>query len=192
MQSSKKMRRGQIQRNSILFVFVVVSGCCLFVVIMSTLRLPQVSLGRKVTRNNELGPFADIMIGMLPEDLAFTLFIPSERAFERDLKLRVNDSFVGDNMNNTYAIVSRVLGFSAIPRMISSNMLHSGEVVSYDSLSGLELFIAKGLDGMLTVNRVKTERVDMKKGKILIHVMDGVIMDAEFEQSIASDFDEGN
>jgi hypothetical protein len=38
---------------------------------------------------------------MLPQDLAFTVFVPSQRAFERDLRLRVKDSLVGEKMNDT-------------------------------------------------------------------------------------------
>ncbi|TXG49910.1 hypothetical protein EZV62_025785 [Acer yangbiense] len=162
-------------------------------------RLPEISLQRpyRTTINrkvstNELGKFAEMMLEMLPEDLAFTVFVPSAKAFERDLRLQVNDSLVGDKMNNTDAIISRVLGFSAVPRTLSSVSVPYGEGISYDSLSGFTLYISKGLDGMLMVNRVRSERVDVKKGKLLVHVMDGVIMDAEFEQSVQLDFNEGD
>ncbi|KAJ0102524.1 hypothetical protein Patl1_06543 [Pistacia atlantica] len=108
---------------------------------------PEISLGRPysnminrdVLRDDELGKFVEMMVGMLPEDLAFTVFVPSEKAFERDLRLRVN---------------------------------HDLE------------------DAMLVVNRVKSERVDLKKGKIVVHIMDGVIMDADFEQSVLPDNNE--
>ncbi|KAH7548205.1 hypothetical protein JRO89_XS14G0083200 [Xanthoceras sorbifolium] len=153
--------------------------------------LPEISLGRpyhiminRKVSANELGKFAEMMLEMLPKDLAFTVFVPSAKAFERDLKLQVNNSLVGDKMNNTYAIISRVLGFSAVPRTLSSVSVPFGEEISYDSLSGYPLYVSKSLDGMLVVNTVRSERVDLKNGKIVVHIMDGVIMDAEFEQSI--------
>ncbi|KAI9156730.1 hypothetical protein LWI28_011271 [Acer negundo] len=193
------MKRSYILKNSIFLVFVVVSVCCLLVLVLSIHRLPEISLqrpyrtmiNRKVS-TNELGKLAEMMLEMLPEDLAFTVFVPSAKAFERDLRLQVNDSLVGDKMNNTDAIITRVLGFSAVPRTLSSVSVPYGKGISYDSLSGFTLYISKGLDGMLVVNRVRSERVDVKKGKLLVHVMDGVIMDAEFEQSVQLDFDEGD
>ncbi|KAK3230723.1 hypothetical protein Dsin_002604 [Dipteronia sinensis] len=193
------MKRSYILKNSIFLVFVVVSVSCLLVLILSMYRLPEISLGRpyrttinrKVSKNG-LGKFAEMMLKMLPKDLAFTVFVPSAKAFERDLRLQVNDSLVGDKMNNTDAIISRVLGFSAVPRTLSSVSVPFGEGISYDSLSGFTLYISKGLDGTLVVNRVRSEKVDLKKGKLVVHIMDGVIMDAEFEQSVQLDFSEGD
>ncbi|RYR46224.1 hypothetical protein Ahy_A07g031979 isoform A [Arachis hypogaea] len=114
-----------------------------------------------------------MMLEMLPHDLAFTVFVPSEEAFKRDLRLDFNDSLKPDKYNDTYAIVSRVLGFSAVPRSIHSDSVKLGELVNYDSLSGFSLYISKDIDGML-------------RNEIVVHVMDGVIMDAEFEQSVLS------
>ncbi|KAG5064372.1 hypothetical protein HKD37_02G005665 [Glycine soja] len=98
------------------------------------------------------------MLDMLPQDLAFTVLVPSEDAFKRDLRLSVNDSFKPDKFNDTYAIVSRILGFSAVP-------------------------------GTLSLANVQLEIVDVRKKEILVHVMDGVIMDAEFEESILAEDD---
>jgi hypothetical protein len=156
------------------------------------LRLPEVPVGLyrttemgKLSENEKfIGRFGEMMIGMLPQDLAFTVFVPSQRAFERDLRLRVNDSLVGEKMNDTYAVVSRILGFSAVPRTLSSVTVPFGREISYDSISGFTLYISKDIDGVLFVNRVRSERVDLRKREIVVHIMDGVIMDAEFEQSI--------
>lgn len=60
----------------------------------------------------------------------------------------------------------------------------------YDSLSGLGLFVSKDKKGMLMVNRVRCERINVMRGKIMLHIMDGVIMDADFEQSVGPDFGE--
>ncbi|GLT89146.1 hypothetical protein SLE2022_071440 [Rubroshorea leprosula] len=188
------MRRGYFSKNPIAFVFMVVSVCCLLIVVISILKVPDVSPGRKplqhsatgilkVSNNwNQVGTFGEMMIQMLPDDLAFTVFVPSETAFRRDLRL------AAEKGNNTYAVISRVLGFSAVPRTIDSDMMVSGQELSYDSLSGFTLFISKVAEGVLAVNRVRSEKVDIRKGKIVMHIMDGVIMDAEFEQSVQPDY----
>lgn len=193
------MKRDRFMRNSISCVWLVVLVGCLFVILISTLRLPQVQLKsmpiglyqiRQALENeNTIGKFGQMMIEMLPEDLAFTVFVPSERAFKRDLRLWVNESLVGEKkgekMNDdSYAIVSRVLGFSAVPRTLVSDDVPFGKEVLYDSISGFVLYISKDVDGMLVVNRVRSQRVDIKKKEIIVHVMDGVAMDAEFEESV--------
>ncbi|XP_057441825.1 uncharacterized protein LOC130733615 [Lotus japonicus] len=196
------MRKRQIVKHSIALVTMLVCVCCLLILIVTVLKLPDAQ-----TKNNEmgfqfnpkirsrkvslqgvsLGKFGEMMVDMLPQDLAFTVFVPSEEAFKRDLHLRVNDSLKSDRFNDTYAIVSRVLGFSAVSRALSSDTVRFGELVSYDSVSGFPLYIAKDIDGMLVVNRIRSEIVDVRKKEIVVHVIDGVIMDADFEQSVLSD-----
>ncbi|KAL7247168.1 hypothetical protein ACSBR2_002144 [Camellia fascicularis] len=199
-----KITRGRFVKSPVAFVCIVVSVCCLLVVIISVLKLPDISVAdstltsfphKKIKRAlgyEKAGQFGKMIIEMLPEDLAFTVFVPSERAFERDLRLRLNDSLTGEKFNDTHAILTRILGFSAVPRMISSVSVPFGEEISYDSLSGFSLYISKDLDGMLIVNRVRTQHVDLRKGMIVVHIMDGVIMDAEFEQSVQPDYNEND
>ena len=189
-------------KNLIAFVGVVISICCLLVIMVSVLQLPEVTLRnkstgpnrtirtRKVSKDEAIGRFGEMMIEMLPEDLAFTVFVPSEKAFQRDLKLQLNDSLVAEKRNDTYAVVSRILGFSAVPQTLSSTTVTSSKEVFYDSLSGFTLYISKDLDGMLVVNRIRSEMVDLKRGEIIVHIMDGVIMDAEFEQAVQPDYTE--
>lgn len=196
-------RKVSIFKNPIGFVFLVVCFCFILVLIISMLKVPDaMPLYKNINvvkvssnGNNSLGTFGNMMIKMLPEDLAFTVFIPSETAFERDLRLHRNDSLVGDD-DDTYAVISRVLGFSAVPRILDSATVAAavggggdGEEVCYDSLSGFKLFISRDVvGGALVVNGVKsTDRVDIRRGKIVVHVMDGVLMDAEFEQSVQPD-----
>ena len=142
---------------------------------------------RKIPKNVNLGKFGEMMVEMLPQDLAFTVFVPSEEAFRRDLRLSVTDGLKPDKFNDTYAIITRILGFSAVPRAISSVNVPVGELVNYDSLSGYKLYVSKDIDEMLVVNRIRSEIVDVKRREVVIHVMDGVIMDADFEQSVLSD-----
>ncbi|KAA8539629.1 hypothetical protein F0562_026321 [Nyssa sinensis] len=142
---------------------------------------------KKGPEEERIGKFGEMMIKMLPEDLAFTIFIPSEKAFERNLRLQVNDSLFAEKVNDTYAILTHILGFLTVPRMIYSDTVPFGKEISYDSLSGFRLYISKDLNGMLLVNRVPSNRVDFRKGEIVLHIMNGVIMDAAFEQSVQPD-----
>ncbi|KAJ7964025.1 FAS1 domain containing protein [Quillaja saponaria] len=117
---------------------------------------------RKVPNDDRLGKFGEMMIEMLPQVLAFTIFVPSEKAFSRDLGLRVNDS-----LNDTYAVLTRILGLSAVPCPLSSmDVPFSEQQLSYNSLSGFKLFISKDIDGMLVVNRIKYEMVDLRKKRL--------------------------
>ncbi|XP_077237126.1 uncharacterized protein LOC143878770 [Tasmannia lanceolata] len=204
MEFSKKLRRFKLS-SSIAFICVLVAVSCMLVLLISMLRLPDVSLerggigsyralqlGKRLDEEERVGELAEEMIGMLPNDLAFTVFLPSEKAFEHDLRLQANDSLVERKANNTFAILSRVLGFSAISQHLLSGMVPMGKEISLDSISGFKLYASRASDGSLFVNTVRAKRVDIKRGEIIVHVMTGVIMDAEFEQSFQPDYeDEG-
>lgn len=182
-------------KDSIAFFCVMVTVCSLMVVIVTMLRLPEVSTRqnsaiREGFNDESIGKFGEMMLEMLPQDLAFTIFVPSEKAFQRDLRLQVNRSLAAEQMNDTYAVLSRVLGFSAVPRPLYSKTMLFGKEMCFDSLSGFELCIWKESDGAMIVNRVRSARMDMRKGEIVVHIMDGVIMDFEFEQSFQLDYSE--
>ncbi|KAJ0984081.1 hypothetical protein J5N97_002437 [Dioscorea zingiberensis] len=147
----------------------------------------QVMSGRRTTGEEvSLGLLGDMMVGMLPGDLAFTVFVPSEAAFESILKLRATDGLVKDKINNTYAVLSCVMGFSAVPQHLSSVAVPFNGEISLYSVSGFRLHAWRSSDGALLVNNVSSERVDLRKDEIIVHVMRGVLMDAEFEQSFSS------
>ncbi|PRQ59373.1 putative FAS1 domain-containing protein [Rosa chinensis] len=189
------MSRSRVLRNPIAFVLGVVLVCSLVILALTMLRLPDPTTTATTHHSHSdnkllIGKFGEMMIEMLPEDLAFTVFLPSEKAFKRDLRLDPSDSFVGEKMNDTYAVVSRVLGFSAVPRSIDSETVAFGKEISYDSISGFVLYITKDEDGRLVVNGVRSERVDLRRKGSLVHVMDGVLMDAEFQQSVQYDGEE--
>jgi len=40
---------------------------------------------------------------------------------------------------------------------------------------------------MLVVNRIRSEKVDLRRREIVVHVMDEVLMDGEFEQAVQPD-----
>lgn len=189
-----KKGKGTYLKNPVVFVFVVLSVAFALVMFISVLRLPEPPVGsighNKIRKISSIGKFGEMVIEMLPEDLAFTVFLPSQKAFERDLGLHLNDSFVGEKVNNdTYAILTRILGFAAVPRMIYSEKIPFVKEIDYDSLTGYTLHISRDVDGRLVVNRVRSEKVDLRKNNLLLHIMDGVIMDADFQQSVLPDFD---
>lgn len=198
---AKRLRPRYSLRNSIGFVLVVVTISCLLVVFVSVVRLPEVSredkrMGlyrvlkmRKVAIEDvTLRGLGELMVGMLPDDLAFTVFVPSEKAFGRDLRMWANDTSMGlAEKNNTFATISRILGFSAVPQKLHSVELPVGKEITVDSISGFKLYVLREFDGTVVVNRVRSERVDLKRGEIVLHIMDGVIMDADFEQSVQPD-----
>ncbi|KAJ0984083.1 hypothetical protein J5N97_002439 [Dioscorea zingiberensis] len=145
---------------------------------------------RRTGEEVSLGLLGEMMVGVLPGDLAFTVFVPSEAAFESILKLRATDSLVEDKINNTYAVLSRVMGFSAVPQHLSSAAVPFNGEISLYSVSGFRLHAWRSSDGTLLVNNVSSERVDLRKDEIIVHVMRGVLMDAEFEQSFSPDYED--
>lgn len=136
-----------------------------------------------------LGEFGDMMVSMLPKNLAFTVFVPSPESFRRVLKLRPNDSVAEGKASHTYAVVSRVLGFSAVPRRLRAGDVPLHERVRLlDSVSGLKIYAWRDVDGALDVNGVRSECVDIISDESIVHVMAGVLMDADFERSFSSDY----
>ncbi|XP_042510168.1 uncharacterized protein LOC122085716 [Macadamia integrifolia] len=200
MELLKNLRRVSFLKSSIAFIFVVVSVSCLLVVAVSVLRLPEVSLGsnalgtyralrlKEVSEEKTLGELGKMMVEMLPDDLAFTIFLPSEKAFERDVKLSAYSSLGEQNVNDTYAVLTRILGFSTVPRSLPLVAIPLGKEISLESIAGFGLYASRDSKGKLLVNRVSSERVDLRKGEIVVHIMHGVIMDAEFEQAFQPDY----
>ncbi|CAL9040647.1 uncharacterized protein LOC135622432 [Musa acuminata AAA Group] len=196
----KKWRRRCLSRISVYLMCLLAPILCLLCLINS--ELPEVSLSNSVmgsprnltfTKTVEgvgLGELGDMMVAMLPDDLAFTIFVPSEEAFGRLLKLRSHDSLSKDRLNETYAVVSRVMGFSAVPQHIPSKVIPLHKEMTFESVSGFRLYAWKDLDGTLVVNGIRSEVVDIRKAEIIVHKMDGVLMDAEFEQSFPPDYED--
>ncbi|KAL7108799.1 hypothetical protein ACP275_06G136100 [Erythranthe tilingii] len=182
------MRRRKIRasKNPLKFVCVIVTVSFIIVQIISALHLTStISSSPKPVIKPSIGELGETVIGMLPEDLAFTLFLPSEEAFRRDLRLDRNDS-------DSYATLTRVLGFSAVPRWISTADLdlEYGEERVYGSISGFDLVVSKDLKGRVVVNGVASEKKGLRKGSVVVYVIDGVLMDAEFRQSVQPDDDD--
>jgi hypothetical protein len=158
-----------------------------------------------------LGPFGDLMLSFLPPDLAFTIFIPTPAAFEslmeaigdvepsgkasdRNLaRLRSNASYSLQEGKRNHALISRIFGFSAAPiRMVSSMIPPTGTMVEIESLSGFRLNLVRALpEGTLLVNNLVCSTVDISRGPIVIHLVEGVLMESEFERSVMPFRDDG-
>ncbi|KAL0714520.1 hypothetical protein Bca4012_021499 [Brassica carinata] len=186
------MRRLLVKKNPVFFLFLLITTSSLTILIFSLLRLPEsppITTTRKLRADlsEELGFFGNMMVEMLPEDLVFTAFVPSEKSFDRDLGMTKpnNTSKLEDEEDNTYAVVSRILGFAVVPYRVEGVDVGKDETASYESLSGFTLKIWRKSGG-LVVNGVESEKMGLKRGKISVHVMDGVIMDSDFAQSVAS------
>lgn len=178
-----------IKELSCLFVTV---SCLLFLLNMN---LPDISTSRKMVKikkynEPDLGKLGEYMVNMLPDDLAFTVFVPCEDSFEQVLKLSAVESLVDDKMNDTFAVISRVMGFSAVPRHVYSEEVPVMNEVSFDSISGYRLYLWRAYNGTMFVNNVMSEKVDMRKGEIVVHIMKGVVMDSGFAESFQADDDD--
>ncbi|CAL4930028.1 unnamed protein product [Urochloa decumbens] len=148
-----------------------------------------------------LGELGDAMVAMLPRDLPFTVFVPSPGSFRRVLKMQgrpTNGSAAAADAegggDSTDAVLSRVLGFSAVPRRLLAPDVPSRGAATrlvLDSVSGLRIHVSRDGDarGALVVNGVRSECVDVVRGETVVHVVAGVLMDAEFERSFAVDSD---
>ncbi|KAG8644952.1 hypothetical protein MANES_10G016915v8 [Manihot esculenta] len=105
------------------------------------------------------------MIAMLAEELASTVFIPLDRAFKHDLWLQFNNSL--QRKSDIHEVASQVLGFSTIPRTLTSDITSTSK-----KISGCTLYFSKDVDGVLVAYRIPSKR--------LTRSMDGIIMDADF------------
>jgi hypothetical protein len=143
-----------------------------------------------------LGELGEALVSMLPTDLPFTVFAPSADAFRRVLNLRrpnrtaahaveKKQTTADDDTESedTYAVLSRVLGFSAVPRrLLAADVPGSARGVVLDSVSGLRIHVAR--DGAaLVANGVRSECIDVVRGEAVVHIIAGVLMDADFERS---------
>ncbi|OEL31661.1 hypothetical protein BAE44_0007320 [Dichanthelium oligosanthes] len=128
------------------------------------------------------------MVSMLPKDLPFTVFVPSQDSFGRVLGLqRSNASAGAEGDDNTYAVLSHMLGFSAVPRRLLAADVPPR--LPLDSVSGLRIHASRDVRGALVVNSLRSECVDAIRGETVVHVIAGVLMDAEFERSFTVESD---
>lgn len=143
---------------------------------------------------SNLGPFGELMLTMLgPTDVApFTVFVPSKAAFLKLSSSFGNISEHGEvdphSLNeNTYAVLSHLLSFSAVPKPIFSKHVPFCQEAVHESLSGFLLSLSRVPGRGLLVNNLTCEATDLRRGSFVIHIVDGVLMDFEFEQSMSQE-----
>ncbi len=99
----------------------------------------------------------------------FTVFIPTDRAFELIPK------FIRDRvLSNPDANASQALLALVAPGKLTAAMLTDGLVVQ--PLQGAPLQFARAADGSITVNGVKLITVDIAAANGVIHLIDGLIL----------------
>ncbi|KAH9298632.1 hypothetical protein KI387_030314, partial [Taxus chinensis] len=118
------------------------------------------------------------MVRMLPDDLPFTVFVPSEQKLQRTLGQRDNfagegnfteEMVVNSTYNNTIAVVSRIIGFSIVPLNLLSSYVKSRDGCGF--YISIQLQITRSSCGVLYVNNVSCEVTDARKGQLIAHVM---------------------
>lgn len=149
---------------------------------------------RSPPKYQTVGAFGDMMIAMLgPTDVPFTLFVPSHAAFLNASSIFRRREGKGEKLDitepnsPTYAVMSHMLSFSAVPKPILSTHIPVGKEVTYESLSGFLLSLARVPGRGLLVNNLTCALTDLQMGRFVIHVLNGALMDFEFEQSMAQD-----
>ncbi|KAG0580259.1 hypothetical protein M758_4G161600 [Ceratodon purpureus] len=143
------------------------------------------------SKYESVGAFGEMMIAMLgPTDVPFTLFVPSHAAFLnissifRKIEEKGEKLDVTDTESPIYAVMSHLLSFSAVPKPILSKHVPVGKELVHESLSGFLLSLSRVRGTGLLVNNVTCAVTDLQRGRFVIHVLNGALMDFDFEQSM--------
>ena len=156
---------------------------------------------KKKTDQENLGLFGEHMLSFLPLDLPFTVFIPTPSSFQSlmdaigDSKpldktsqstVLGNKSYSLQDGNRNHALISRIFGFSSSPVRIESSMIPpDGIILEIETLSGFRLNLVRiPPEGTILVNNLVCTTMDISRGSIVIHLVEGVLMESEFERSV--------
>ncbi len=143
-----------------------------------------------------LGLFGEAMVAMLGStDLPFTIFVPSKATFQKFFKIfpELSDEqaekssllISADNNSDVYAALSRVFSFSAIPKPIFSHDLSEEQEIEAEALSGYKLYLSRVPGKGFLVNNLVCEFTDLRRGRVVMHVVNGVLLDPAFRRSMA-------
>ncbi|BBN08384.1 hypothetical protein MPTK1_4g11150 [Marchantia polymorpha subsp. ruderalis] len=198
---------------SLALSMIVVCGIYLFIpppLESGSETIMPLRLGRELGEREggrKLGRFGTMMVEMVAQDLPFTIFVPTEAAAERlarsctrnvDYALNENVKKGGSAANTTRtsadreasisrcltAVVSRIMSFSTVPKQLKSSAVPEGRETELESLSGYKLYLARDSRRGLVVNNLTFVAADIGQGLLVIHLIDGVLMDSMFEQSV--------
>lgn len=143
-----------------------------------------------------LGLFGETMVAMLGStDLPFTIFVPSKATFQKFFRIfpELSDEqaeksslvISADNNSDVYAALSRVFSFSAIPKPIFSHDLSEEQEIEAEALSGYKLYLSRVPGKGVLVNNLVCEFTDLRRGRVVMHVVNGVLLDPAFRRSMA-------
>ncbi|KMZ68503.1 Fasciclin-like domain-containing protein [Zostera marina] len=151
---------------------------------------PKTKRKKAEGEESRIGTLGETMVRMLPDDLPFTVFVPSSESFKTVLNIIEEPQAKSNLSNDTLAILSRLMGFSTVPHHLLSQDLLISQKQTFDSVSGFKLRVNKkhlkdGRTATLVVNSINSIYVDirMPKTDTIVHIMDGVIMDPQFALS---------
>lgn len=150
------------------------------------------------TNYRSVGVFGDAMIEMLgPTDVPFTIFVPSHATFLdvpifRNLEEKGKQADVLKTDSDSYIIMSHLLSFGTVPKSILSKLIPVGQEVVYESLSGSLVSVTRVPGRGFLVNNLTCMVTDLHIGQFVIHVLNGFVMDSEFQQSLLQTTDSSN
>lgn len=147
---------------------------------------------KSASRYRTVGVFGDAMVAMLGStEEPFTVFVPSHAAFLNASALfrqldgrREGLEELGDANSAAYAIMSNLLSFCAVPKPVLSKQVPFGTEVVLEAISGFLLSVTRVRGKGMLVNNITCAETDLRRGRVVIHVVNGVVMDSEFEQSM--------
>lgn len=89
------------------------------------------------------------------------------------------------------AVISRLLAFGAIPSRILAEGVLSGSQTRWESISGYSVYVAKDPMRGLLANNISCQTTDIFRGSTVVHILEGALMDPEFEQAVTVEDEEG-
>ncbi|CAI5526056.1 unnamed protein product [Closterium sp. Naga37s-1] len=128
--------------------------------------------------------FSGAMAGMLSTDEPFTLFAPSD-----DFLLDISSVF--HKYPRTKELIdpmlSRLVGYSAVPRRIPAADIPLGAFERLESITGFIINVGRDpRTGRIFANGVPSKQVDILEGQLVVHLIDGMLGPLDFVESVRS------
>lgn len=140
--------------------------------------------------HRSVGVFGDAMVAMLgTTEEPFTIFVPSQAAFQNVSSMFREEQAqdLTDANSAAYAVMSHLLSFSAVPKSILSKHVPFDKEVVFEAMSGFLISMTRVHGKGLLVNNMTCSETDLRRGRLVLHVVNGVVMDSEFAQSMVQD-----
>ncbi|CAI5975757.1 unnamed protein product, partial [Closterium sp. NIES-64] len=128
--------------------------------------------------------FSGAMAGMLSSDEPFTLFAPSD-----DFLLDISSVFhkYPRTKEMIDPMLSRLVGYSAVPRRIPAADIPLGAFERLESITGFIINVGRDpRTGRIFANGVPSKQVDILEGQLVVHLIDGMLGPLDFVESVRS------